>query len=575
MGLTPLALRHTFGGHDLIYFFLRTESDCRRCPHWHNISKPRGSILGYGVGLPGLRVGAFTPVAFCTLELEHVSERLSRLQTIVPKENENFQQYSVRCHKALFEDLPDPFERNQYVRNMWRSIRGATDEDRTAESNFDGGRYTVEEDVCIFAEHETTDSEGNVRAYGLNELLDIAENCNNRIVERRAFAAISDGHTGGRGQDQNEPRTLGYTGPYNVGLIGSKEPTWAIFAREHRDKDAGDVFDQKRRRSVELWTDKRTGKAWFDPIAVCGTAAPRLPLPTAYAQVDDGDVTLEKYTCGSGFASVGATSTHIKKHDRYTGDSSMLTDNDEVQRIVDAILATPQMQWVSEQMNQVEPGPGENGGELGPEDMGELDALLGEETDTEGEPGTETLNENEGDMATEPTAPEGNEEGKDKEKYTADHGALVEKYSALESENTALRESYKSLADELSNYVTKFTAMEQREADAKRRARWVELASECRCVDVEEECKATLYSMGAEMTDDAFDSHFATVEKYARKQVDNASIPGGSFEPELAKEDYEARLNRDAVKIATEAVDAGKPITYREARKLAEERLSK
>jgi len=233
-----------------------------------------------------------------------------------PTPHESFDRYSIRAQRALFREIPDPFDRMGAVRRTWRQHRGPTPEEELADRKFSPDRYQKQEDVCVFAEHETTDSQGQPRKYDLRKLARIVRYCNERALEHEAFAAIADRHTSNPGDpNPTEPRVMGYAGPYRLGLIGSRKPTWAIFTDEYRFPGEAEAFLQKNRRSVELWTDKRTGRMWFDPLTTCGADAPRLPLPSRYTVVRHAGAELERYTAAAGApATAGLGSTHVPGH---------------------------------------------------------------------------------------------------------------------------------------------------------------------------------------------------------------------------------------------------------------------
>jgi hypothetical protein len=233
-----------------------------------------------------------------------------------PTRDESFDRYSIRAQRALFREIQDPFDRMGTIRRTWRQHRGQTAEEELADRKFSPDRYQKQEDVCVFAEHETTDSQGQPRKYDLRKLARIVRYCNERALEHEAFAAIADRHTSNPGDPcPTEPRVMGYAGPYRLGLIGQKKPTWAIFADEYRFPGEAETFLQKNRRSVELWTDKRTGRMWFDPLTTCGADAPRLPLPSRYTVVRHAGAELERYTAAAGApATAGLGSTHVPSH---------------------------------------------------------------------------------------------------------------------------------------------------------------------------------------------------------------------------------------------------------------------
>ena len=513
-----------------------------------------------------------------------------------PTPDEDFEQYSIRASRELFEAIPQPEERNQAIRETWHAYRGPTEEEQVADATFDPAKYSRANDICVFAEHETKNAKGEARKYGLPELLGIVRNCNERIRERRAFAAIADRHTSNP-DDQHpvDPQVLGYAGNYRIGLIGTDKPTWAIFGDEFRFHEAEPIFDQKRRRSVELWTDKETGRAWFDPITTCGADAPRLPLPAQYQQIEREGASLERYTCaapGGGYASAGAGSTYVKSHKepqptKYGGTPGMdgMMNPEQLNQIVDAILATPQMQWVTSQMNEAPAGPGGMDQLPEPEEAPAGDATTVPPAGETPAPGDDNAG---GDLASlddllggdeepggasppPPGAPPDEEDEQERFSMSRTNtGVTVEKYAALQRSHQALIQDHARMHDRVQ-------VLERSTADANRTARLQQLqADHPGFIDLEEELKAALYSMGANMSDAQFDAHIADVEKYAARAVPQVNIPTGEaahHQPDAEKEQYAQKLSETAVQIATDAADAGKPISWSDARKQAEEQL--
>jgi hypothetical protein len=604
-----------------------------------------------------------------------------------PTRDESFDRYSIRAQRALFREIQDPFERMGTIRRTWRQHRGPTPEEELADRKFSPDRYQKQEDVCVFAEHETTDSQGQPRKYDLRKLAKIVRYCNERALEHEAFAAIADRHTSNPGDpNPTEPRVMGYAGPYRLGLIGQKKPTWAIFADEYRFPGEAKTFLQKNRRSVELWTDKKTGRMWFDPLTTCGADAPRLPLPSRYTVVRHAGATLERYTAAAGApATAGLGSTSVPSHQagpkpmstprldsqsyeascgapatpvqRYGGDNGAPAEDPDdradrlarehekrdmaeqggwapdgsqgsydppvpvrktkdqydadlgaptqtptpggtsmdgqaptLEQIVEAVMQLPPMQWAMQKMSEPEPGPGgmdqlspsgsaapppglppsapatpAPGGPpgappsdvpTGEGDLGDLDDVLGGDDDQPPAPGL----------------PDADDPAKEKEKnsmaYTAQNATLeLQKYQA----------SHERLVREHGRTLERIQALEHEATDAKRQARFAKLRADHPAFPIDDdEIKPALYSMGGNMTDPEFERHVATMEKYAARFVQPVNLPEGEAarsEPDATKDQYAARLSREAVRIATAAADAGKPMTWDEARAKASESI--
>lgn len=525
----------------------------------------------------------------------------------VPQPDETLERYTIRCASTVNGMDPDDF--NEAVWQTWRQTRGLTEEEEIARRKFSPEKYRVEPGVCVFAEHKTTTADGKKRHYKLRDLVNIVRGCNERISDVAAFPAISDGHTANP-DDPNprEPRILGYAGNYRLGRIGRKNPRWAIFQDEYHLKDAADVLVNKPRRSVELWSFA-DGRAHFDPVAAIGSEAPRLPLPQRFSTLNYEGASVERYTFQSGgWASPGANSTHVPTGPRtkkatYSaatdgetsvpqGDEPMDLSEEALQRIVAAIAELPVLKWAQERMEEEQrvgaPGTeddlgvdlGEDEGET--EDFSDLDDLAGPDEPAE-TPGVADLDEPEDMPPDEDTEPELEPEGKNtmyqakkdpKAKVAKPDTGSVEKYAALQT-------SHNNLMKDFAKATARVEQLERRNADLDRKSRLNTLASQFPgMVDVDEEAKVSLYSLGGSMSDEQFDAHIATVEKYAKRAAQaSAYIPTGEapMREATTPEKYAQAeaVKKLALKIHSEALGRGKTLTYDECRAQAMERLSK
>jgi|GEM_PF-3011999 len=534
----------------------------------------------------------------------------------LPEPQESFDRYSIRAQRALFGTVPDAFDRLKLIRSTWRDHRGPTPEEALADRKFSPDRYRKVEDVCVFSEHDTTDSQGKPRKYRLRELAKLVRYNNERALEKDAFAAIADRHTTNPGDpNPSEPRVIGYAGPYRLGLIGRRKPTWAIFADEYRFPDEDATFRDRNRRSVELWTDKARGVMWFDPITTCGAEAPRLALPAQYSQHQVHGVTLERYTAGAvGFVAPGNANTHVrgfrannstvtgtaiprepsitKQPSKYAADEAQTTPGGEpmetlspeaLKQIVDAILDTPQMQWVSDQMQNQAPAPGDAGlppassappglppeGQPVPggapggdpnampteDELADLDDLLGGEEPPPGGP------------AGGPPLPEEPEERNTMAPYT--QRGLPERYAALQASQDRLVREHGRTLEENKKLAGRLTALEHRAKDAERLATIERFTAEHAQFPFDREKLLTkaLYSKGGQLSDEQFAEKIEELTQYAQAFVPQMTLPGGEIEREgTDRERYEARLGREAIRIHTQARDRGVEMTWDEAK---------
>ena len=264
---------------------------------------------------------------------------------------------------------------------------------------------------------------------------------------------------------------------------------------------------------------------------------------------------------------------------------------DDLEKIVDAIAKTPQFQFLTEMMEreQNQPAPGAED-DLGldideeepvdDEDVSEIEDLLGPEEEDEPEmtpPGGDEM-----PAGPPPGEPE-DEELEPEEKLSMATYQQDNAYNdATVERSTKLQASHDRLLKDAAKMHDRIGQLERTNSDNARRRKLESLASEYPgIVEVDDECKVSLYSLGADMTDDQFDKHLAIVEKYAQKAAKaNVYIPTGEAEqtedtagPEKYAQMQE--LSRRAVKIATQRRNKGESIDYDEAMEIARQELSK
>lgn len=537
-----------------------------------------------------------------------------------PNANESYEAYAIRAHRNLRSQVKDPEQRNEIVEASWRAARGATDEaEEVAASKLGPDKFTRKSNVCYFSEHDTTDAKGQPRSYGLRELARICRSANNRIADVAAFPAISDGHTSDPEEGREQPDTLGYVGGYRLGMIGRKNPRWAIFADEYHQKgDAEARLAKKPRRSVELWTFNDDRGSFFDPVAALGSEAPRLPLPVQFQQRKAPGQLVSKYHLTHG-ADIGERYLYAEGMPAYAGGSNTYTKRfgaDEMGALANphatsefmaALMETPQWQWLTQQMEADQRGAedmaddGEpsladeyTGDAMGDAAMPGMDAseydTAREEYDAmpEDSPGPPAeapagadddladlaalLAEEEGDM---PAVPDGEEE--DEEQYMRRHAQTSSEISELQRYNQALQA-------ENAQQSKRLIALEQRGADGERRSLIGRLAAKF-AINEDDELKACLYSQGSRMTDAEFRNHVKTIEKYATPAAERMRMaPAGEFEQHPQRhsqhgsdtstpERYQKSVADRAVAICTANQRAGKPIDYDAAKNQAIEEL--
>jgi len=504
-------------------------------------------------------------------------------QVPAPTPDESYERYTIRAHKALMSSVPDPDERNALVWGTWDKVRGQRPEEAVALSKFSADRFERSAGHCNFTEHETVDRDGNPRKYGLRELATIVRE-HSKHERNGYFPAVTAHHTpddpGGK-----QPDVLGYSGLQRLGMFDRDNPKWAIFSDEFHIPDAKAELARKPYRSVELLRF-RDGRMRFHPVAAVGAESPRLLMPTKYTQgkFDELNVegaVIERYTVAAAFP--GGSNTFVKKPVKYSteGDSQM----PEVTEIMAALQETPQFKFLTRLMEEFEaeqaaaanggmpaadpnappaapapapgaPPPAAPAAPAAPgDDLADLQDLLGPE-----EPSN-------------PTAPPPAD--KPPEKNTVAHNPNVvslQKYNAL-------HESHQKLIAQTAKQHGRLEALERSATDANRRSKLTELAGKFPgIVDVDEEAKLCLYSLGAQMSDEQFNAHVGTVEKYAQRFADSPMIPRGEMpERYIAQTDaekYEERLSRESIKIHGEIVrKENRQPSYDECESEAKKRL--
>ena len=452
--------------------------------------------------------------------------------------------------------VPDPDQRNSMVWGAWDAVRGQRPEEAVALSKFTADRFARSDAHCVFAEHETVGSDGKPRKYGLGELAKIVRQHSKEQRDIGAFPALTSCHTPDKGDPNGkDPDVLGYSGLNpRLGMIGREQPRWAIFADEAHMPEAKVDLAKKPFRSVELWTFK-DGRMRFHPVVAVGAEAPRLQMPAKYSgkfeQLLVDGAKVEKYTVAAAYA--GGTNSFVKQPVKHTEGNDM--NDQETAQLLAMLQETPQFKFLTRLMEEYEaeqaaaanpaagnpaapppgaaagapPAPAAPGaGAPSDDDLADLQDLLGQ------------------DDPPKPNAPP-----------PADKPP--EKNTVANNPNVVSMEKYTALHSTLTKQSERIVALERVAADATRRQKLNELATKFpMIVDVDDEAKVCLYSLGSKMTDDQFNAHVATVEKYGQRFADSPMIPRGEMpERYIAQsqaEKYEARLADEAVKIHGEIV---------------------
>ena len=525
--------------------------------------------------------------------------------------------------------VPDPMQRNQVVWDAWDATHGNPDRER-AELHFPPEQFEHRRNVCLWHEHETVtrdpETGGDViKRNDIERIKAIVRENNLRIADTDSYSAIVDKHTLPSGKrDPIPPRTIGFAGPYRIGMIGRISPKFALFGDEHRRRDEAHTFRDRPRRSVEVLTLRANGRSYIDPIAAL-SEAPRLPLPVQYG-FDNDEGHREFYEAVAAFP---GGNTFIpggseKERDRFDIDSipggsptqkprpeakAMALQPEDLTQIVEAIQSTPQFQFLNQLMDQMGGQSGQAGGlggDGGPPVGAGGPMPPGGNTQPPAPP-------NPGGMSPpamgQPTGPGEEDKFACGPKYGAGSmpaggmGAMAaqymtnrfaagegeemtrEQYQAIQGELESVTEHYEALAADHRQLMAEHAALKRgfaevrmREVDANRRNQIRELASQYpHFVDSDREESKCLYSAGSEMTDEDFDSHLEDLAHYAAKNpAPSGMIPQGVF-PERSRsvetERYEANVAARSVEIYTQALASGRRLTSNEARKLAIEEI--
>jgi hypothetical protein len=545
-----------------------------------------------------------------------------------PTPGESQEDYTVRAHRELMAVVPDPMQRNQVVWDAWDATHGNPDRER-AEMHFAPEQFEHRRNVCLWHEHETvtrdpSTGEDVIKRNDIERIKAIVRENNLRIADTDSYSAIVDKHTLPSGKrDPIPPRTIGFAGPYRIGMIGRITPKFALFGDEHRRRDEAHTFRDRPRRSVEVLTLRANGRSYIDPIAAL-SEAPRLPLPVQYGfDGEDGhrDIyeAVAAFPGGNTFIPGGSD----KEKDRYDTESipgssppqnprekakPMALQPEDITQILEAIQSTPQFQFLIEMMAQAGgPAGGGDGSPVGagmpmpggspqppapgaggfPQSAGMGPPAMGQQPQGEEEKFACGPKYGAGSM------PAGGMGGMAAQymtnRFAAGEGDEMssEQYQAIQGELESVTEHYQALAADHRQLMQEHAALKRgfaevrmREVDANRRNQIRELASQYpHFIDSDREESKCLYSAGSEMTDEDFDSHLEDLSHYAAKNpAPSGMIPQGVF-PERSRsfetERYEAEVTSRSVEIYTEALAAGRKLTNSEARKLAIEEIGR
>lgn len=521
-----------------------------------------------------------------------------------PEAHEKQADFVDRCQRELLYDVPDIEDRNAMAYQLWRESKGADDIEQRAYSRFTDQEFVHVENVPVFAEHTTKDKDGNLVVYDRSALQVICDRCNTRIADTGDFPPITAGHTPSHSQlDRGvpQPDVLGYSGPFRMGMIGNKNPRWAIISDEWHHRDEAERLRKLRRRSPEVWLEDRMEDRFLDPIAALGAETPRLDMGlTRLCRSADGRI-VEKYTA----VAPGPGSVFVPSED-YQSDQkgTVMLSPEDIQQITDAIMQTDAMQWVKSQMGSEAPATTADegivpGGEApeGPP----VPPMADEAPPAPAAPAAPPMEEeSENYMGADAGASMPNEDplGKygaeedesttcdtdQKQEYSAEGsaedpqaGSPTEAATVADSslmkfskgDSAMSREHYSRLERtnreqqaEIQQLKSRLDKADREKSQASRYSKLQSLRQEF-AFDLEEEANYC-----NSMSDEQFDRHTdRIVANYSRIPVElGVHVPEATVvETESTKEKYQRQLNDKAMEIAESAQKAGRYIKYDEA----------
>lgn len=234
--------------------------------------------------------------------------------------------------------------------------------------------------VPVFAEHTTKVTQGRFAGrelrFGYSELMAVCNRCNERIADTGDYAMLVIGHTPPKeliwSGKAKPPEVIGNAGPFYLGKMTTRDGRgrYCILADFHYYREDFPRIKKFPRRSAELWLEESFGDMFLDPIAHLGAEAPRLDMGLVYARDYHAGRVVEFYRRESpsmgvelyeaAAAAPSATSVFIPSHgDRkqYSGaqqpaGAGPMLDQNDIQQIVQGMMATAEMQFVKSLMAQ-------------------------------------------------------------------------------------------------------------------------------------------------------------------------------------------------------------------------------
>lgn len=163
---------------------------------------------------------------------------------------------------------------------------------------YETDEFVVFPDVPVFKEHTrnlpeelqslATDEGGRRIEFTREDLERIIEHCNHRIDDTGDVPVITIARHNDDGSDQ-DPEVVGIGSHYKLGMVGRKEPKYAILTDLRIFKEDADRVKKYPRLSVEYWAKEGdpTG-GYFDPITLLGAKTPELDLGLRFEKGEPG-----------------------------------------------------------------------------------------------------------------------------------------------------------------------------------------------------------------------------------------------------------------------------------------------
>lgn len=214
-------------------------------------------------------------------------------QNCVPMAGEDQGAFFDRAWRALKKQVPKPNRRSVEIIRLWKESQNDADLRQEAQERFPPDKFTHSGPRCIFLSHtippiaeeidpqtqEVLQEAREGTQYNRQNIQHLVDYANFRIRNSGQFAALSDGHMptlDEKATGRPDADTLGWAGPFYLGLFGNEEPRWAIFCDEWIYNDDIPRAEKLQRRSPEVFWKEPIERRTMDPIAMLGSETPRL-----------------------------------------------------------------------------------------------------------------------------------------------------------------------------------------------------------------------------------------------------------------------------------------------------------